>query len=135
MVHVAVEAEEDLDGVNLHLQGAGQVHHLSHTHTTSVRLFIVSSVHPVCARVATVPCAPAAAGRPPVRTRTAGCARRRPAPAGSPRSPPAAPSGGTIADLKHKQRKRNISLIHAAQKQAEEEKEEEEKVVLVEEED
>lgn len=28
-----METEEDLDGVNLHLQGAGQVHHLIQTQT------------------------------------------------------------------------------------------------------
>lgn len=43
VVHVAVETEEDLDGVHLHLQGAGQVHHLSHTHNLSYN----TSLHPV----------------------------------------------------------------------------------------
>ena len=34
--HVAMETEEDLNRVNLHLQSAGQVHHLTHTHTHTV---------------------------------------------------------------------------------------------------
>ena len=45
-LHVAMETEEDLNGVNLNLQGAGQVHHLrdthTHTHTTTELLSNIS---------------------------------------------------------------------------------------------
>lgn len=117
ILHVAMETEEDLHGVHLHLQSTGQVHHLTHTHTQThlvTHCVLVSSEYPVCMlSVAALPCAPVAAGHRPCRTRTAACARRRPAPAESPRSPPAAPSGGTSPGLTHRRHKEpgNISLI------------------------
>lgn len=33
VLHVAMETEEELDGINFHLHSAGQVHHLRNTHT------------------------------------------------------------------------------------------------------
>lgn len=57
VLHVAMETEEDLNGVNLHLQSAGQVHHLTHTdrHTHRVKLstciWHVSGVYVPCGDV------------------------------------------------------------------------------------
>lgn len=61
--------------------------------------------------LASAPCAPEVVGRPKVHTRTAACARRQLAPAKSPHSPPAAPSGGTTADLKSKPQNRFSSMM------------------------
>lgn len=58
-------------------------------------------IYHVCLiRVLMSPCAPAAADRPPCRTRPAACARPRPAPTQSLHSPPVAPSGGMSPGLK-----------------------------------
>lgn len=101
VLHVAMETEKDLNGVNLHLQSAGQVHHLN-THEQAVKLSaeLQSTTLRCLCCVDALPCAPAADDRPPCRTRPAACARPPPAPTQSPRSPPDAPSGGTSPDLK-----------------------------------
>lgn len=48
ILHVAMETEEDLHGVHLHLQSTGQVHHLTHTHTNTLSytasLYLASSL-------------------------------------------------------------------------------------------
>ena len=57
VLHVAMETKEDLNGVNLHLQSAGQVHHLKRTHRFTSLQHHSAKRALVAARA--LPCAPA----------------------------------------------------------------------------
>lgn len=107
VLHVAMKTKKDLNRVDLHLQSAGQVHHLIQTELyTQAKVISYSQTpltklhHKECVwHMLVLPCAPEAVDHPPCHTRPAACARLQQGPTQSPHSPPDVPSGDTNPDL------------------------------------